>query len=79
MYIFRKTDASALFAHGEIYILPSRRERRDAHIESSPVLDTSCLAVLIYDLRYRQFLCLKSPNPVKIQYLLPMVVSSGPA
>jgi len=40
------------------------------NIESSPVLDTSCLTEQIYELINRQFLCVKSPKPVTIQYLL---------
>jgi len=47
----------------------SNIDARQANIESSPVWDTSCLSELIFDLIYRQFLCVKCPKSVTIQYL----------
>jgi len=43
--------------------------QRVAKIESSPVLDTSCLAEIIYNLTIMQFLCWKCPKPVNFQFL----------
>jgi len=47
---------------------------RWAKIESSPVLDISCLAELIYDLINKQLLCKECPKPVTIQCLRSVAV-----